>query len=458
MTQKTILFIAPSAYPLGGVQTWLDYLLPGLNGKGWRAILGLVSGKFHDVEAYQKVHPYKNVVRIESTTGSRQGRVNAMVETIERVNPDIVAVVNIVDAYQAVNQLKFVNKSNVKITATLHGLDDGYLSDFSSYADTIDAVICTNRLVQHLVTAKSGIAENRAMYAPYGVEQRSDSAPDLGKEQSNSKPNLGTPLTIAYVGRIEEQQKRVGDLIQIFDKLLARHPKTKILIAGGGPDLNRIENWINDNHHHEKVKYLGVLDPGQLNEQVYQPADIMLLTSYWETGPIVAWEAMENDVLLVSSRYIGSREEGSLIDRENCLLFDIGDVDEAVACIELATDPELHQNITNHARELIAGKYTRSASIDAWDRCFQNVLEIPGQIPSNAHTMEQEPGRLSSLFGNTSGERIRKKLNINYPHSEPGGEWPHSYGQSTGSLEQLVQITVETGRIQQESQKVPTGQ
>jgi len=49
----SLLFVAPSAYPLGGLATWLDYLVPGLRDKGWKVTIGLTAGQFHNVDAYQ---------------------------------------------------------------------------------------------------------------------------------------------------------------------------------------------------------------------------------------------------------------------------------------------------------------------------------------------------------------------------------------------------------------------
>src|SRR5690349_18307661 len=43
-TARNILFVAPSAYPLGGVATWLDYVVPGLRHRNWKVTLGLVQG------------------------------------------------------------------------------------------------------------------------------------------------------------------------------------------------------------------------------------------------------------------------------------------------------------------------------------------------------------------------------------------------------------------------------
>ena len=105
-----ILFIAPSAYPLGGVATWLDYLLPGLRAQGWNATLGLAEGRFHDVDVYLTVHPDDQVVRIPHRTGTQEGRVRQLIRTICAVRPDIVVAVNIADVAPAVDRLRAMSE------------------------------------------------------------------------------------------------------------------------------------------------------------------------------------------------------------------------------------------------------------------------------------------------------------------------------------------------------------
>ena len=87
---RRLLFVAPSAYPLGGVATWLDYLLPGLEEQGWEPSLGLVAGKHHDPVRYLAAHPLQRAVSIHNPTdkasaaaGARVGHARAPTDEIE---------------------------------------------------------------------------------------------------------------------------------------------------------------------------------------------------------------------------------------------------------------------------------------------------------------------------------------------------------------------------------------
>ena len=363
MKRGRLFVIAPSAHSLGGVQVWLGYLIPGLRKLGWEVVLGLTRGKTHDPDEYLKTYPEDHVVTIESKTGSKEGRVRAVEKTIQSVSADIVVSVNIADVYLAANRLKKANKTDARIIATCHGVQNSFLDDYRMFADTIDGVISTNRLTQALVTRVSGIEAGRSFYAPYGVQWASQAKPE--KEGTAGIPQL----TVAFVGRFQESQKRISDMLAILEGFIHRHPATSVLIAGDGPERNEVENWVNKQAS-QKISYLGNLAPSDLLSRVYDKADVLLVTSSWETGPIVAWEAMSQGIALVTSRYVGSSQEGSLVDGENCLMFDVGDRDQGIGCLEKALQPDARIAIGAAGRKMVESRYSVNISLKSWDECF----------------------------------------------------------------------------------------
>jgi len=426
-TKQTLLFIAPSAYPLGGVQTWLDYLLPGLQVKGYRAVLALTSGHHHSVSNYLATHKLSQIqtLSLSSPTGTIEGRVESIELAIQDIQPDIIVVVNVIDAYQAVNNLRRRRLSKARIVTSIHGIQEDLFAGIKVNSSVIDAVVSTNRLTQKLINKTSNIDASRSLYAQYGVEL--PLAPDT--------KGAGKIFTIAYAGRIEESQKRIADLLQIFSKTLRQIDKIRILIAGSGEDMPALEDWLKkESQYATKINYLGVIKPEYVAESIYAKADVLLLTSQWETGPIVAWEAMSHGVCLVSSRYVGYFEEGSLVDGENCLLFDIGNIDAAVEKIHQARDISKRGRINAGAKELVVNKYSEQKSIGAWAECFNAICAIPPKSYSNKATLNIDNGRLTSVLRSVlgiTGLRLAERLRHFYPkkfkHLSAGSEWPHSY-------------------------------
>jgi len=427
-TTKTVLFVAPSAYPLGGVQTWLDYLLPGLEKRGFNAVLALTSGQHHDVDKYLASHNLANVESLNAPTGTIQGRVEALEALIKRVGPDLVVVVNIIDVYQAINNLRQRGLSKLKVATSIHGIQEDLFGGINANASVIDAVITTNRLTQKLISETTEIEPSRSLYAPYGV----------ALAQPAAKKNSDT-LTIAYAGRIEEQQKRIADLLRIFSRVLNEIENVKIIIAGSGEDMPALKDWMAlESQHANKIQYLGTIKPEQVASEVYQKADVLLLTSEWETGPIVAWEAMNHNVTLVSSRYLGHLEEGSLVDDENCCLFDIGNIDHALEKIHLVQEFKYRERLNANSKTLISSKYSHETSIAAWVECFENIFKTHTKPYSEYRTFTKDNGRLTSVLSalfNTKGvrlaESIRRHIGTRFDHQSAGSEWPHSYPEQT---------------------------
>ena len=73
MKRKTVVLVSPSAYPLGGVASWLDELLSGLESRGWNAVLCLTKGRYHNPDAHLKEHPWHRVVAVDAPTTTREG-------------------------------------------------------------------------------------------------------------------------------------------------------------------------------------------------------------------------------------------------------------------------------------------------------------------------------------------------------------------------------------------------
>jgi glycosyltransferase involved in cell wall biosynthesis len=238
------------------------------------------------------------------------------------------------------------------------------------------------------------------------------------------------------VGRLEQPQKRVHDLPLILaelDELLGLGhrgegaPPYHLRIVGDGPERSAIEKALEPWVQTGRVAFTGALPASLLPEQVYASADVLLITSCWETGPIVAWEAMAAGVPVVSSRYVGSGLEGALIDGETALLFPAGDAESAArALCRLAMDAPLAERLQQAGQRLVAERYSREASVGAWARALEGVLRLPPTPLPVRESALPPAGRLDRLLGPGLAETVRRRLGRSYPHAEPGGEWPHT--------------------------------
>lgn len=412
----SILLVAPSAYPLGGVATWIDYIVPGLRQRGWRVTLGLTEGTLHNADAYLTAHPMQGVIRIRNQTGTREGRVRSLCAAITVARPDIVASVNIGDVYSAVNRLRR-NQSKVRVAMTLHGIEVEYFEQIRRCASSIDAVIATNRLACKLASCIGGLEKSRIYYAPCGVHPPGSF---VVTPYSSLKP-----IRIGFVGRLEKPQKRVDELLAIVREMDRQKINYQLLIAGAGPEEAWLRGELKSNVERATVQFLGVLSSKEL-EDVYRTIQILLITSKWETGPMVAWEAMARGVLVVTSAYVGSGLERNLQDGENCLIYPTGNIAAAIECILRAQDVKLHTRLASAGVAFVREKMTHEQSIEYWSRCFAEIKSQPIQASFLEDARYEPAGRLDRLLGIRFGETVRRALNCKaLSPLEPGHEWPH---------------------------------
>jgi len=226
------------------------------------------------------------------------------------------------------------------------------------------------------------------------------------------------------VGRLEKSQKRIDDVVAIVREMDRLNINYNLRIAGTGPDESWLRSELRFNVERGVVQFLGALSSKEV-EDFYGTIHTLLITSHWETGPIVAWEAMAHGVLVVTSAYIGSGLEGNLRDGENCLIYPIGSAAAAVACIVKTQDVELRNRVTSAGIEFARERMTHERSIKYWSQCFTDIKSVPIRPPSVEDTRRAPAGRLDRLLGTRLGEMVRRVPHRKRVPFEPGEEWPH---------------------------------
>ena len=248
------------------------------------------------------------------------------------------------------------------------------------------------------------------------------------RELVSDLPQSGN-LTLLYAGRFDAEEKRVMDLPPILSALKERKIDFMLRLAGTGPAETELRAKLAI--FGDQVEFVGVLSEAQLRDSFFLPGAILLVLSPTETGPMVAWEAMAAGVALVTSRFIGIGLEASLIDGQTCISFPVGNIEAAVTGIALLQNHSARQRIIREGWATVAARYTRTRSIAAWNGALLDVLRLPGRPSCQRAFSSSAPGRLDGIIGRSMAETMRALIGIGYPHSEPGGEWPHAYGHPT---------------------------
>lgn len=414
-----VLVLAPSAYLLGGVQDWLANLVPGLRAGGLELTVVVPDGDHHRHGPYDQAYPALAAQPLANPSGSAEGRIRAIAALLGTLNPQLVLGVNLVDLYPAAQRARRQGQFDGQVVMTLHALQAEYFDDLRRHGAGIDAVIATNQLACRLASQRGGMDPARVLYAPYGVPVPPWQAP--GGDPAAS-------LKLAWVGRLEQAQKRVHDLLPLLSALEALGIALQLSIAGDGEERPALERSLAPWIEAGTVRLLGHVDQRRLADQIYGHHHALVITSAWETGPIVAWQAMASGMAVVSSRYVGSGLEGALEHDATALLFPCGDGDAAAAQLARLRQGALLERLSTAGHALVAGRYSEKASLAAWRRALDQVAALPPLAAGPVEAAPAPAGRLDRWLGQRRGEDLRQLLGQRFRHGSAGSEWPHSSG------------------------------
>jgi glycosyltransferase involved in cell wall biosynthesis len=144
---------------------------------------------------------------------------------------------------------------------------------------------------------------------------------------------LGQSLVLGYSGRLEFEQKQVLRLVDLCRALAAHAVPFTLEIAGAGNAMEELRRQLPG----ANCRFLGALNAAGLCE-AYQRWDFLVCTSDYETGPLVAMEAMAAGVIPVLPGI--PCQATALVADLDFPLYPRGDM--AAACLiirNLATDP-----------------------------------------------------------------------------------------------------------------------
>ena len=160
----------------------------------------------------------------------------------------------------------------------------------------------------------------------------------------NSESNKQKEKIVLYVGRIDMQQKRPDLLLKIWSMIYEDYKDWKLIIVGGGEDLNYLKTYASSLHL-ENVVFEGNQNPAPY----YQKASIFCMTSSYEGFGIVLIEAMNMKVVPIAFESFSTVRD--IIDNNlNGVLippFNIGSYAEKLS--ELMSDNSLREIYSNNA-------------------------------------------------------------------------------------------------------------
>ena len=117
------------------------------------------------------------------------------------------------------------------------------------------------------------------------------------RDACRSEFGIGGEFVMGHIGNFYEP-KNHPFLIEIFAAFHKRNPNSKLLLAGGGPDVAAAEEKAKALHLQNAVIFAGKrTDP----ERIYQALDVFVMPSLWEGLPLVLLEAQASGLPVLAS-------------------------------------------------------------------------------------------------------------------------------------------------------------
>jgi N-acetyl-alpha-D-glucosaminyl L-malate synthase BshA len=167
--------------------------------------------------------------------------------------------------------------------------------------------------------------------------------------------------------------KRIIDVMETFEKIVANGVNARLLMIGDGPDRSRAEAFARTHRLHDRVTFLGNL-PNL--EEVLGGCDLFLLPSETESFGMAALEAMTSEVPVIATNAGGLPEV--IVDGETGYLVGVGDTDAmAERGIEILANDELRRRMGKRARQVAVERFDEQKIIPVYREMYERVMASP---------------------------------------------------------------------------------
>jgi len=242
--------------PTGGAQTFLIDLAQSLVRRGLRfsvvtqpgpetAIASALSRVGAGIEMHLWTSsdlPEEKAVRLASWVNKLEGKILFVVS----ISPDVGWLT-----------LPLLNP-RIATLSIAHNDVGAFYAPVEHYAPLIDCAIGVSIETTRRLRDETGVSQQRVRYIPYGLHVASQAE---AERRINVKRVERTPLRIAYVGRLVQEQKRVLDFVPLIRELKQRDVSFVLHLIGNGSDGSRLEQELKENGLADDVKFWGSLPP-----------------------------------------------------------------------------------------------------------------------------------------------------------------------------------------------------
>lgn len=351
---KVVFFAYDFVNKVGGPNAWLLRLVPALKDRGVEVkVLFMTQDQSQSPTAEAMAEKGVPTVVVEHFECTEQ-KVLWVLEQLQQDLPDIFVPNLAVPAFYAAG---WARRSGIPTVGILHS-DDSYhkgVQEEFVFGDPfyrLSGLACvSDYILREVMEQKPENTEARKL--PYGAP--------LPAETANPPDDV---LKLAYVGRLEEEQKRISELTSALCRAVREVPGVEATIFGEGSARNSVEDIIATEGKGLPVKLAGKIPSDEIQGHLLQQHVLVLLSDY-EGLPIALMEAMACGLVPVC-KSISSGIPELIDDGVNGLLVNDRDVQFVAAVKRLKDEPELWKALSKATREKMVAEYSHDVCADGW--------------------------------------------------------------------------------------------
>ena len=220
---------------------------------------------------------------------------------------------------------------------------------------------------RYVLLSKSFIPVFRSLYGVEGEKLRAISNPCAFSDVKADVTNKENMLLV--VSRMAEQQKRISNVLWIWQRLQGQHKAWHLVLLGSGPDLDLYRRKAKQMGL-ERIEFKGACSHP---EDYYCKAKIFLMTSSWEGFGMTLVEAQHYGcVPFVYDSYAAVHD--IIVSGENGVIIPHHDID--CYCDKLSRlmkDDDEWSRMSANARTMNADKLKLKTILDQWEKLFKEL-------------------------------------------------------------------------------------
>ena len=160
------------------------------------------------------------------------------------------------------------------------------------------------------------------------------------------------------VGRVAFE-KNISFLVEVTKRVRERIPNILFVIAGEGPMSPHLKKRVRREGLQQQIMFVGYLDRATQLQDCYRAANVFVFASRTETQGLVLLEAMAQELPVVSTAVMGTRDV--LVNQQGCLVAPDDVIQFANMVITVLTNDSLQRQLAKtgkaYVKQWIAPRY-----------------------------------------------------------------------------------------------------